>query len=153
MILEQTTQWKSLTKLLAEEDWKSYRALRHYCLRESPYAFSTSIFDEINRSEKEYCQELAHVGDPAESFVMGLFHQNALIGFLRFVRDARQIARHKGMLHTMYISDQYRNRGLGRVLMDGLLSHLQTIKGLNQIHLWVLLGKSSASQFYKISDS
>ena len=75
---------------------------------------------------------------------------NELAGFVKFVRDQRSKARHKAMLHAMYVHSDYRGQGVGRILIDTLFEQVQQLKGLEQIHLWTLHAETSAASFYSL---
>ncbi len=141
---------KNYIRLLTQKDAASYRELRLKSYQVSPLAFSESYEDEIKRTETDFGDELQTLGEPEEWFVMGIFTIKAeLIGFVKFRRDQRRKARHKSMLHAMYIDPDYRGMGLGKILLNELLVRVMRLEGLEQIHLWVLHADSSAPGFYK----
>lgn len=138
------------TRLLTEEDVTSFRSLRLESFREAPHAFSESYEDEKKRNLKSFKEELAIMGMPPEHFVLGIFlNQKELVGFVKFRRDQRSKARHKSMIHAMYVAKNYRNQNLGRLLIEELMKRIRSLEGLEQVHLWVLHFKRSAANFYR----
>ena len=136
--------------MLTPDDAGIYRQLRLKSYEVSPFAFSESYADERSRPESDFATELQIKGNPAEWFVLGAFtEQNELAGFVKFRRDERSKARHKAMIHAMYVTPEYRNNRIGKLLIMAVLEHIKQLQGLEQIHLWVLHSDSSASDFYK----
>lgn len=137
-------------RILTAEDLPAYKALRRMSLKESPYAFSDSYEDEMKRTDANYLTELTIVGKPPEWFFLGaFFEQQELAGFVKFRRDLRLKGRHKSMVHAMYVDPKFRNQGVGKILMEEIISRAKSLDGLEQIHLWVLHFKDSASGFYQ----
>jgi len=138
-----------IVRLLTLEDAAAYRRLRLWSYQESPFAFSESYEDERNKPLSEFREELVMNGSPPKWFVLGAFNdEDELLGFLKFRRDLRSKAHHKGMIHAMYIDPKYRQRGIGTKLINDLLDRTSKMKGLEQIHLWVLHTDASAAKFY-----
>jgi RimJ/RimL family protein N-acetyltransferase len=137
-------------RLLGGADTLSFKRIRLQSLQESPLAFSESYEDEANKTDAEFEAELKTIGSPAESFVLGTFSEaSELIGFVKFRRDIRSKARHKAMLHGMYLNPNYRGKGIGKRLLEQMLQYAMLIEGLEQIHLWVLISDNSVVDFYK----
>ncbi len=137
-------------RLLTPEDASDYRELRLLSYREAPYAFSESFEDEQHRPLSDFAAELNSTGDPPEWFVLGVYVEEYLGGFVKFRRDQRSKARHKSMIHAMYIHPDQRGKDLGRGIIQALLDRVTDLPGLEQIHLWVLHadGVTSAAGFY-----
>lgn len=137
-------------RLLTEQDTTKYRNLRLKSFQDSPLSFSESYEDEVERTISDFLTEIKTIGDPPEWFILGVFiNQEQLIGFVKFKRDLRSKARHKSMIHAMYIDSNYRKKGIAKKLIAELLKRIEKLKGLEQIHLWVLHSDDSASEFYK----
>jgi ribosomal protein S18 acetylase RimI-like enzyme len=137
-------------RLLTEKDVSIYRDLRLKSFEEAPLSFSESYEDEIKRTESDFIDELKTIGKPLEWFVLGVFSEMGdLFGFVKFRRDLRLKARHKSMIHAMYVDVGYRKQGIAQKLISELLKRIKIIKGLEQIHLWVLHSDNSAAGFYR----
>ncbi|MCB0283942.1 MAG: GNAT family N-acetyltransferase [Calditrichaeota bacterium] len=75
-----------------------------------------------------------------KSLNFGLFHHSRQIGFARVISDFSTIA----YLGDVYILENYRGKGLSKMLMDTVLSH-PDLQGLRR---WILL-TSTASWLYE----
>lgn len=137
-------------RLLEPKDAASYRQLRLHSFQASPYAFSESYTDEVQRSFDSFVEEIRQIGTPPEWFVIGAWEEERFIGFVKFRRDQRTTARHKAMVHAMYVHDDYRRHGVGQALMENALGLARQMEDLTQIHLWVLLRQGQSAQgFYQ----
>ncbi|MEQ9405796.1 MAG: GNAT family N-acetyltransferase [Cyclobacteriaceae bacterium] len=138
-------------RLLAKEDASIYKDARLNSYQHDPYAFSESYEDEKGKAASVFAEELIIKGDPPEWFVLGAFSEkNELTGFVKFRRDLRSKARHKSMIHAMYVHPEFRSFGVGKQLVDEAINRARNLNGLEQIHLWVLHSdlSNSASDFY-----
>ena len=138
-------------RVLAPTEAAAYQALRLQSYQDSTYAFSESYEDEVQRSIDHFQEELASFGLPQEQYVLGAFNAaGELAGFVKFRRDRRSKARHKSMIHAMYVARAHRKRGLGKDLVDEVIARARQLDGLEQSHLWVLHSpaSTSASEFY-----
>ena len=137
-------------RLLHQEDAKTYRALRLQSYQDDPLAFSESFKDEQARPLSAFQEEVQILGQPEEWFVLGAFEDQRLIGFVKFRRDQRSKARHKSMVHAMYVAPTHRKRGVGQALMEHLIDRAKKLSGLEQVHLWVLHANGiTAANFYQ----
>ncbi len=136
-------------RILTGQNAAAYKQLRLRSFTDAPFAFSESYEDEKDKTDSEYAGELMPSGNPYEKFTLGAFsHTNELVGFISFKRDHRTKARHKSMIHAMFVQPHYRNQGIGSLLLRKTIILAQQIAGLEQIHLWVLHALSSAAAFY-----
>jgi GNAT superfamily N-acetyltransferase len=138
-------------RILTTEDAEAFRNLRLKSYQEDPFSFSESFEDERTKPLTKFIEEVTPQGHPLEWFVLGAFAESGqLIGFVKFRRDKRSKARHKSMLHAMYVDTKFRKQGIGEKLIVHLLDRVKKLEGLEQIHLWVLRHEGiSASNFYK----
>jgi GNAT superfamily N-acetyltransferase len=129
---------------LHEADTEIYRELREQSLLESPYAFSESLEDAMEQDA------FMRSASSPDSYVLGAFSTDGkLVGITTFKRDNRAKALHKSMIHVMYTLPEMRGQGVGKRLLREVIDRAHQMKGLEQIHLWVLHhGGNSAAAFY-----
>ena len=135
--------------MLNQQHVEQYRSLRLESLQESPLAFSDSYEDLAEWPHEAFAKELEWRGTPPECFVLAAMQNKRPVGFLRFQRDVRSKGRHKAYVHSMYVQPAHRKQGLGRHMLGYLQHHAPELKGLEQIHLWVLHSHTSATGFYQ----
>ncbi|MBN1313036.1 MAG: GNAT family N-acetyltransferase [Anaerolineae bacterium] len=133
-------------RLIVPTDAASYQALRLRALREHPEAFLASYDEEADTPIEEIAQRLAST--PPDILHFGAWHDEALIGMLVLLRPKRIKARHKASLGGMYVVPEERRSGVGRQLLEHVLSHAQTLSGLEALTLAVTVGNEAARQLY-----
>lgn len=137
-------------KVLDRPDVDHYRIIRLESLRESPLAFSDGYEDLMVRPREEFFSEVAPIGNPPESFVLGAYvEKNQLAGFVRFTRDKRSKSRHIGNIKAIYILPEFRGFGIGDKLVQELISKAKLCHGLEQVHVWVYFSKSNSAGFFQ----
>ncbi len=95
---------------LQENDAQSLWKLRFEALEHDPASFAESL-DELRQATPESYWKDACRG--SDDFVLGAFHQSALVGMAGFYREALRQHSHKGWLWGVYVSPEHRGRGIG----------------------------------------
>lgn len=134
-------------QILNKAENRIFRDILLFGLKESPTSFSDSFSEIQNLDENYFLQRLTVIGNPPETFVLGVFDPH-LIGIVSFSRDQRLKARHKAFLNSMYILPEKRNQGIGTKLLNELLKRAKLLNGLEQIHVWVIHSDTSARNIY-----
>ena len=88
------------------------------------------------------------LGDGGYNFVLGAFDSGKLAGTIGFARNAHQKDRHKGRVWGVYVTGEYRARGVGRQLLSELLKRASQQTGLEQILLTVGVDQVAARRLY-----
>jgi ribosomal protein S18 acetylase RimI-like enzyme len=91
--------------------------------------------------------------DSNDSFTLGAYAGNVLAGVVSFNRDGadREKLRHKGMISTMYVAEEFRGHGIAKKLLEELIKRVKAIAGIEQINLIVISNNSKAKQLYEKS--
>lgn len=89
--------------------------------------------------------------DKEDSFTLGAYINDHLAGIVSFSRDGadREKLRHKGILFRMYVSKDFRGRGLAKKLMEELIFRVKKIKDIEQINLTVISHNANARLLYE----
>ena len=89
--------------------------------------------------------------DRIDSFTLGAYVENILAGVVSFTRDGedREKLRHKGILSTMYVSNQFRGHGIAGALLQEVIKRVKAVPGIEQINLVVVATNSRAKQLYE----
>ena len=123
----------------------AYQGIRLQALRECPTAFNSSYEEEKERPTSAFEASLV----PSSTRVMfGAFSDVRLVGTVNVGREGRRKVKHKGSISGMYVSPDYRHRGLGK----GLLAHALDVAsqmGLVQLTLVVNAANTAAISLYK----
>lgn len=118
---------------LTPEDAAVYQELRLFALRESPTAFSSSYDEEVDRSLDIIKKRL---GDEVAQTLGAFDQEGELIGMATLYREQHHKYDHKAYLFGMYVSPEYRRRGIGNALLEEVIARARKL-GLSQINLSV----------------
>ncbi len=130
---------------LTEIDVEVYRALRLDSLLESPHAFTKSYEEFSQRTLDGIAQQLrGH-----DSFTLGAFENDRLVGMVGFYRESALKLRHKGYIVSMYVIPDYRSRGLARALLTEAIARARRLPDLKQLLLGVVVTQATAKRLYE----
>ena len=134
---------------LTEADAEIFRAFRLYSLREAPHAFTNS-FEEysqqtVEATARRFREQVASQVD----FMLGAFEDGQLLGSVGFYRETALKLRHKGYLISMYVTPEYRSRGIARALLMGAIDRVKRLPDLKQILLGVVETQTAAKRLYE----
>jgi ribosomal protein S18 acetylase RimI-like enzyme len=128
---------------LTEIDAPEYHRFFLRVLASDPGCFRISPADE-----KEIRLPTCGVED---SFTLGAYVDDRLAGVVSFEREGRnrERLRHKGLLFRMAVASDQRGRGLGRLLIQEVLTRGRKIPGMEQVILTVISGNTGAKKLYE----
>jgi GNAT superfamily N-acetyltransferase len=121
-------------------------ALRHLRLRsvqEEPIAFSVG-YDEINETPIE-----AIIEHLQETDVFGAWMEDKLIGMVGMQRAAGAKVRHRATIGGMYVIPERRRQGVGRALLEAVLTYTRSLAGVRYVTLAVVIAPTTAIALYE----
>jgi ribosomal protein S18 acetylase RimI-like enzyme len=133
-------------RVLDTEDADIYRELRLRSLKENPEAFLTTL--EIEK-EKPIEQVRNNLKTTDSRFTLGAFSDSELIGIVTFVRESNPKTIHKGNVYAMYVSPEFRGKGIGKALIQELVKRANQCDGLEQMNLTVISNNTAAKRLYE----
>ena len=125
-------------------DASEYRAFRLRGLREHPDAF-TSSFEEENL--RPLADTEGRLGTPMTEKIWGAFVNGAMAGMVGLSHETRVKNRHKAVLVSMYVADEFTGRGLGRALVNTVLQDARDC-GVELVILTVTDSNQAACTLY-----
>ena len=133
-------------RTLTPADVQDYRVLRLAALHEQPPAFGTPAAKEEKLALEAVAARLQASED---TFILGAFSDDVLVGTIRFSRFDEANEKHRGFMAGLYVRPDFRRRGLARSLATEVLERAQRDTGLRRIHLTVVTAQDAAIQLYK----
>jgi ribosomal protein S18 acetylase RimI-like enzyme len=131
-------------RILNGNDADAYRKIRLEGLKNSPEAFGSSYEEEQLDPIDLYKSRLE--SDTAYTF--GAFEKEELAGVVTLVKETKAKLKHKASIFAMYVSPDYRGRGIGKKLMAEVVIKAQEFVDTEQLQLSVVSTNQSAKQLY-----
>lgn len=129
-------------RVLTAADANAYWELRLEALELEAEAFSSSAEEHRSLSVEDIRARLT--SDPENSFVVGAFDKEQLVGTAGFYREKGLKTRHKGHIWGVYVTREARGKGVGRSLLLTLLERAANIDGIERIGLSVTTTQPAA---------
>jgi ribosomal protein S18 acetylase RimI-like enzyme len=102
-------------------------------------------------TEKENAEAPFPTSDRKDSFTLGAYADQVLSGVVSFNRDGedREKLRHKGIISTLYVANEFRGLGIAKALMEELIQRVKRISDIEQINVIVIASNVKAKQLYE----
>jgi len=84
-----------------------------------------------------------------DSFTLGAFYGQRLVGILSLNRETGAKLRHKALLFRMFVHPDAAGRGTGRSLLREAITQAESVGDLRQLHLTVLATNQKAWGLYR----
>lgn len=126
----------------------AYRALMLDAYARHPDAFTSSVDERAALPLAWWEARLAQTPDAAEA-VWASLAGDAIQGVAGLSFERREKVRHKATLFGMYVHPEQRGQGLGRQLVDAVLTHARALPHIALVQLTVSEGNAGAIALYR----
>lgn len=133
-------------RLLVPDDAPAFQELRLSALQESPTSFVATYEEEQDLPLETVATRLAATRDTC---VVGAFDDGRLVGIAGMRREDRRKLAHKAMLWGVYVSPEFRNRGVARQLVAHALAYAAGMPGISKVYLGVNAANPHAMALYE----
>lgn len=135
---------------LTEVDAESYQQLRQEALQREPLAFTDSVAEHEAVNLETIRTRLSSTPLTSDdNFILGAFIDRQLIGMAGFFRRKGEKIRHRGGIWGVYVSQEFRGKGVGRALLTNLIGLVQLLPGMEQVALAVSSQNAGAKALYE----
>ncbi len=132
-------------QVLGSEDAEAFRKIRLKALTTDPSAFGSTYARE-SAEDLDFFRKRC---SPSEhGFVVGAFDGSELVGMAGIFRESGERRRHQAVVWTMYVLGSHRGTGLGRKLLDDVVSRARELDGVLQVRLTVNAANTPARELY-----
>lgn len=129
---------------LTKEDSNAFHLLRLQALHDSPAAFGMTPEEHSLLATEQVLNQI----DSERSFLFGAFDYKLLVGMTGVARERGIKRQHSGVVWGVYVSPVHRRSGIGRLLLEGAITHSREI-GIQILKLSVNAENDSAKSLYK----
>ena len=129
---------------LTIEDGEALWALRLRALKDNPEAFAATYEEALRNGKEQFIQRIVPKKD---AFYLGAFESD-LIGMVYLRRDEGRKNFHKGRVLSMYVLPESRGLGVGKALLQEVITQANRLSGLEQLHLMVVTTNDAARSLY-----
>jgi RimJ/RimL family protein N-acetyltransferase len=136
------------TRRLGVADADRFKAMRVEVTKESPASRYPTPEEELEKSIDEFEKALSW---DAHNYVLGAFDGDELIGIAGLRRERGRKIHHTAILWGVYVTPQYRSRGVAKSLVKAILDIAGGIAEVTQIKLCVHTRNAPARQLYTSS--
>lgn len=132
-------------KKLIKHDASHYRQIRLEALSNNPDSFGTMHDEEAIMTIDKFRERI-----PVDNnnFILGCYEDENLIGIVAFHQESRIKLRHKAYIRSMCVQPEYRNNGIGKLLLNELIARAKAIKEIEILLLDVITNNLPAKQLY-----
>lgn len=134
-------------RLLDSKDRENYRQKRLECLTNYPEFFGDTYEEEISGAPLKFDKALRPGND--NSFLIGAFSDDSLVGISGFIQDGRIKTNHRGDLVQVYVDPSFSGQGIGSKLVELTISRAFENSLIDQILLGVVHTNEKAIRLYK----
>ena len=128
-------------KKLPSNRWKEYKALRFEALQKDPTAFGSSYVEELRLPEAEWRKRLKNA-------IFALSNGEP-VGMIVYIFNNKVKIKHIANIFGVYVRKEYRNKGVGKRLIEYALSQIRKNKKILKIDLCVNSKQKAAAKLYK----
>lgn len=138
---------KIIVRRLMKKDVNNFFNLRLESLQKSPDSFLSSYEEEKNAGSA-FFENILQSND-LKNVIFGAFFKDNLIGTVGVYQENAVKAAHKCNLWGMYVQAEYRNHGVGKLLLEMAIRHCKERLGCLSINLTVETNNLAAKNLYE----
>jgi len=130
---------------LTSADWKQYRDIRSEAVMKDTEAFAESYEQASKRTDEEWKEKMG----TTTSHIFVARDGEEIIGMAAAFQEQGERVNHIAYMWGVYLREAYRGQGIGKKMMQALISEVQQNKEIKKINLNVNTKQKSAVKAYK----
>jgi ribosomal protein S18 acetylase RimI-like enzyme len=141
--LQENRRLKIRINKLPQSKWKDYKSIRLRALRRDPQAFGSSYEEEKKFKAEDWRRRISN------AYFAFMREGDKPIGTIVVYFEIRPKTRHIANIFGVYVDREYRDRGIGTMLLTKALGEILKKKGIVKIKLQVNPKQFAAVKLYK----
>ena len=126
------------------DDWEKVRALRIRAVKEHPKAFGQTLVEASETTETQWRERFDRDG-----YILAK-RGDEFVGMACYVQEKGEKLRHVAFVYSMYVAPEVRRQGVGRALLDGLISDIKVKHSeIVKLQINVSVAQPEAHALYK----
>lgn len=131
---------------LTADDAEAFSALRRLVTADNPVPMGLTLEEELSRPMQGFRDQLSY---PAPNAAFGAFADDKLVGTAAVAWPSKMASsRHKTTLWGTFVAPSYRQKGIGRALVQKAIAHAQD-NSVRRVNLLVYLPNEPAIGLYQ----
>ncbi len=126
---------------IGSDQWELYRDIRLEALRSDPSAFGSSYEEEKLYPEEVWRERVSNT--------LFAFADGKAVGLIGHVRQSRLSQRHIVHIVGFYVTNDHRGRGIGYLLLNGMLARIRDYGDVEKVSLVVSRNQINALNLYR----
>lgn len=144
-LIEKNNKYLMSVKKLTKYDAEDYRQIRLEALDKNPDSFGTTYQEEVIKTIEQF---RARIPVDNNNFILGCFEDKNLIGIVAFQQESRIKLRHKAYISSMYVQQEYRGKGVGKLLLNELIEKAKIMKDVEILLIDIVKSNFLAKPLY-----
>lgn len=128
-------------KWLTEDDWLIYKKIRLEAITRVPSAFGTAYEEEVEHPESVWRERTPNC--------LFAFVGETSVGLIGHIRLTRIKQKHIVHIVSFYVKEEYRGRGIGKALLEGIMERIRGYSGVEKVALSVSSTQVPALRLYE----
>lgn len=130
-------------------EWQKYKDIRLQALKTNPTAFANTYEDVLTHPDEKWKEQLEQSQKKDGIIILFAMDGDKVVGMNAFHWTNKPVTKHVAQIFGVFISPEYRGKGIGRLLMDGIISEIKKNPQFIKITLGVNAENSSALKLYE----
>lgn len=128
--------------ILSPNSWQEYKTIQLEALQKDPHAFGSKYEDWVNATDEKWQER---PGNP-DTVICIAKDDEKLIGLVGLHREKEK---HLAEIWGMYVNEKYRGMGIGKRLMEKIISEAKKILDVKKVTLMVNPQQHQAQKLYE----
>ena len=134
---------------LNPDEWQKYKDIRLEALKINPTAFANTYEDVLTHSDEKWKEQLEQSQKKDGLIILFAMDGDRVVGMNAFHWANKPVTKHIAQIFGVFISPDYRGKGIGKLLMDGIISEIKKNSQFIKITLGVNAENTSALKLYE----